>query len=218
MPIDAEGDDNYRKILASVALFFAGQLVRTGRRLARRRRNPFLMDAVRFGLLIEFMYETGLRVSDAMHLWPKSIIVGEPCQYTTEQIKTGDEVTVFFPRELGERLKALKPFANGYVLYPGPQPWKVFARQNIWRPLKELGEAIGIDGLRPHRFRDSFAVNRLNEEMSLQRLAELLGNRSVETTRKFYSPWVKSRTNASRDAYMDARKRGAPSAYRSSSE
>ena len=62
--------------------------------------------------------------------------------------------------------------------------------------MREAGASVGIQGVRPHRLRDSFAVNRLNEGMLIQDVSKLLGHTSVSVTERYYSPFVKSRKNA----------------------
>jgi integrase len=208
LPLDEEGDANYQKILAAVEPFLTGKLVVPGRKFARAK-SLYLKDPVRFGLLLELMYETGLRVSDAIHFDSKKIkIDDEIASYTTIQIKTGDPVTVFFPVELADRLRKLTTLHKHYIFFDDSMPWRRFISANIWRTLHDLGEAIGIPGLRPHRFRDSFAVNCLNGGMGIGQLSALLGHQREATTKKYYSPWVQSRHNRLRDDYLAARRTG----------
>ena len=60
-------------------------------------------------------------------------------------------------------------------------------------PLRELGAELGMtESLRPHRFRDSFAINRLNLGLSLLDVSIRLGHKSIDTTKKHYLPFVLS--------------------------
>jgi site-specific recombinase XerD len=127
LPIDEEGDTNYRKIMAGVEPLLTGKLVVPGRNFARPKTAAFLNDPVRFSLLLDAMYETGLRVSDTVHIKPVNIVIDDEVgSYTTKQIKTGDPVTVFMPLELAKRIKALKPLHKGYVFYDNSLPWRRF--------------------------------------------------------------------------------------------
>jgi integrase len=56
--------------------------------------------------------------------------------------------------------------------------------------------------VRPHRFRDSFAVNKLNKDVPIEAVSKMLGHKSVATTEKYYAPWVKSRSEHLRRAYL----------------
>lgn len=206
LPLDTEGDDNYRKILAAVEPFLTGKLAVENRYGAAR--CAYLKNYLRFSLLLELMYETGLRVSDAIHFQPRKLKTdAETAIYRTKQIKTGKWVTVFFPLDLAHRLRKLDTLYEHYVFFDNSMPWREFISANIWRTLHDLGEAIGIPGLRPHRFRDSFAVNMLNGGMTIGELSIHLGHTDEKTTRKYYNPYVKSREDYHRAAALEARKR-----------
>lgn len=62
------------------------------------------------------------------------------------------------------------------------------------RSLKMLFKLAGITG-HAHRFRDTFAVRLLENSVSLENVAKLLGN-TARVAEKHYSPWVKSRQTA----------------------
>jgi len=212
LPLDEDGDQNYRKIMDSVIPWMKGELAQKGRgytRLVRSSPSLLMDDPERFRLLLEFMYETGLRISDALHLRPERIVI-DSCvaSYSTVQIKTGDPVTVFFPVSLAQRLRALSRSSKGYPFYDGLVPWRQFISNHIYKALRNLGRTIGVEGLRPHRFRDSFAVNRLNENMPIDKVSILLGHRNIRTTILHYNPWVKSRHENLRANYLAARSTG----------
>ncbi len=50
-----------------------------------------------------------------------------------------------------------------------------------------------MDGGHAHRFRDTFAVDLLLHDVSLENVAELLGHTSTKVTQKSYAPWVAAR-------------------------
>ena len=62
------------------------------------------------------------------------------------------------------------------------------------RTLYRLFKLAGIKG-QAHQFRDSFAVELLQEGVSLENVATLLGN-TVKIAEKHYAPWIKSRQDA----------------------
>jgi integrase len=156
------------------------------------------------GAIAELMYETGLRVSDAILFEVDRVRVDQDGwgEYTTKQRKNGKPVTVGIPPELMKKLLALPRISARYVFYDGHTNLESYNTGQIWRLMQEVGNAIDMPGVRPHRFRDSFAVNRLNEGMLIQDVSKLLGHASVQTTERYYSPFVKSR----RDATMARRK------------
>ncbi len=201
LPLDEEGDRNYRKLLAAIPELFAGKLA------AHSRKRSGLMSTRPDHLvaMTELMYETGLRVSDTITFKVDDMKVDDSDGwgvYTTKQIKNNRDVTVAIPPELVRKLQALPRVSPRYVFWDGGTDLKAFNASHVWLHLKRAGEAVGLAGVHPHRLRDSFAVNRLNEGISMQDVSKLLGHSSIEITERFYSPFVKSR----KDALMATRK------------
>src|SRR5262249_55916227 len=89
-----------------------------------------------------------------------------------------------------------------YLFFDGRKKWKAFINTYIRIPLHDLGVSLGIEGVRPHRFRDSFAVNELNRGTSSDDLKDLLGHGSVRAPEERYGPWVPSRLNHWRDRQL----------------
>jgi integrase/recombinase XerC len=205
LPLDEEGDANYRRILAAITPYFAGQIARPGQRPFRARLGVFSRHPENFNSLCELMYETGLRISDAQHFRRRKLVVDAlGASYTTRQIKTRTLVTVFLPPWLVAKIQALPEIAPGFVFFDGRKKWKQFYRSEVYHNLQSIGNSVGLAGVRAHRFRDSFAVNRLNEGMELQDLKDLLGHKSVATTEAHYAPFVKSRKKHLRARLLEA--------------
>jgi len=194
MPLDTQaGEANWNKIRESVIPFLRRELGGSPRGVFTRYPENFL------GLL-EVMYHTGLRVSDAAHFEPDDIETDSlgRVSYTTLQIKTKDPVTCYFlPDQLWlvEKLRKLPRMdpEGRYVFLTSHRRWKYYIANNVNYLLAELSKAIGIPGIRCHRFRDSFAVNQLLEGASLEELQKMLGHKLFATTEKYYAPWVPSR-------------------------
>lgn len=213
MPLDLESDANYRKVCASLAPYLRNELVRPEKSRQRARRGILCRHPENFLALLHLMYETGLRISDAVFFDLLKMEVDEHGGiYTTIQIKTRTPVTVFLDSWLVEEIQQLPKLARGrYPFWNGSRNWKGYINNNVRPALRELGECIGIEGsLRPHRFRDSFAVNRLNEGMTMDELRLLLGHANVAMTERYYAPFIKSRAvslraryRATREAYRD---------------
>src|SRR5262249_44744186 len=152
-----------------------------------KRNAGFARYQQNFVALLRLKYETGLRVSDAIFFEVDKLIVDERGGiYTTRQIKTGRMVTVFPSRELCQLLRSLPRMHGKYLFFDGRKKWKAFINTYIRIPLHDLGVSLGIEGVRPHRFRDSFAVNELNRGTSWDDLKDLLGHGSVRTTEEYY--------------------------------
>ncbi|HTP35694.1 MAG TPA: tyrosine-type recombinase/integrase [Candidatus Acidoferrales bacterium] len=207
MPLDLEGDANYKKVCASLIPFLRNEIVRPGQVRKRDRRGMLNRHPENCLSLCHVMYETGLRVSDATFFNPDKIEVDEHGGiYRTIQIKTKWPVTVFLEPWLVDEIRRLPRLFRRYPFYDGSRNWRRFINNNIRPILRDLGQAIGIEGsLRPHRFRDSFAVNRLNENMSLEELKVLIGHKNVAMTERYYAPFVKSRATSLRNRVRAAR-------------
>lgn len=196
LPLDLDGDANWRKIQASIIPFCLA---------SRAVWRPLLMRPESFLAYLELLYYTGLRRSDACVFrpdWIKPSANG--ASYCTTQRKTGGGVTVFLSQELADKLRRLprlpwrgKPGTPGAGLYPfwdgSCRNLHLYMNSNIGSPLSALGRSLGIKGLRPHRFRDSFAVNCLNSGLRIEDLSRLLGHTDYRTTQRYYAPFVPSR-------------------------
>jgi site-specific recombinase XerD len=194
LPLDEEGDATWRRVQSEFSYFLEETAPYLSAGFSR-------LPAENFQRLIELMYYTGLRVSDAVMFDVRKIVdTAHGGSYTTRQIKLRRsspraEVTVFLEPWLKHALRALTPLHEGYLFFDGSsENLKHYIQRRVRRPLRHFGLFLGLpQTLRPHRFRDSFAVNRINDGVLLQDLATLLGHTSVITTEKHYMPWVKSR-------------------------
>src|SRR5215471_13081756 len=198
LPLDTEsGDATWQLVRSSIIPFLRKNPKR--RQLLQRPEN--------FLALLDLIYMTGLRRIDAVQFRPDLITQGKLGGiYQTKQEKTGDDVTVFLPQELADRLRALPtlPWRNykhpdyeGAGLYPfwdgSCQHLTAYMSSVINKPLCKLGRELGIDikdgdSLRPHRLRDSFAVNRLISGMPIEKVSLLLGHKNVKMTENYYAP------------------------------
>jgi integrase len=196
LPLDSEGDKNYRALIAGIPLFLNGHLPDSDGRIYKRRYGLMANRPDHLVAITELMYETGLRVGDAVTFEIDSIVIdlddgwGE---YTTRQKKTRKLVTTTIPPDLIQRIQALPRISKRYVFYDGHTPLNNYYRAQIYKLLNTIGEAVGIPDMHPHRLRDSFAINRLNEGMEIQDVSKLLGHASVAMTERYYAPFVKSR-------------------------
>lgn len=194
LPLDDEGDANWRLMMAEIGPFLERQKIRSSRSIKRYPES--------FRTLLEFLRHTGLRICDTVHFIPADIKVSE-CGYswTTRQIKTKDQVTVFLSTELFganmERLRNLPALSpKGHVFFNDGN-WESYVSHHIRRPLYELGQELNFKhSLRPHRFRDTFADDMLNDGVSLEDLKDSLGQKSIKTTERYYIKYTKNREKA----------------------
>lgn len=199
LPLDDDHTDtNWQRLRASIIPYLQGTLPeRKGAPHFGRMENPLQRNPEAMLALLEVMYHTGLRRSDAILFDPRQL-QWQPgigyWIYTIKQYKTNIEVTCFLEPWLAEKLRALPVLARtGLPFYDESRPHKLYLDIYVNTPLRNLGSLIGIPGLRPHRLRDSFAVNHLIDGGSLEDLKNLLGHASLSTTERYYAPWSKGR-------------------------
>jgi integrase/recombinase XerD len=148
---------------------------------------------------------TGLRASDAVLFESRKIHMvrvdgREVAVYDTYQKKTGEWVMCPLPPDVVGILRAA-PRLSDRTFIPSKESGHSTDPRGVSNSYYEgylckLGALSGVDGVRAHRFRDTFAVRLLEAGKPLEIVSALLGHRSIKTTEKHYSPWVRSRAEA----------------------
>lgn len=153
-----------------------------------------------FCLLLRLMVETGMRVSDAIRYDPSAPERGESGlwiysftpkkQRRTKQKKV---IEAYLPHDLKTAidkcvwLSPAKPFWYGSPTAGYGLGYQVYDR------MKTIGSRCGIEDCRPHRLRDTFAVNALQRGVPLEDVSRLLGHSSIKVTERYYAKWVPAR-------------------------
>ena len=68
-----------------------------------------------------------------------------------------------------------------------------------WKRMSQIGLACGVADCRPHRLRDTFAVELLKKGTLLEDVSQLLGHSDVRVTQKYYSFWSLGRKRSLED-------------------
>ena len=148
--------------------------------------------SMRDGALLEFMYATGCRVSEAVGLNLNDIdyeahvvrLTGKGSKqrlmpfgtYAAQALHT--YLTQGRP-ELENRAKGEHERTAVFLNKRG----KRLSRQSVWEIIKHAGALAGIDKpLHPHILRHSFATHMLQGGADVRTVQELLGHASVKTT------------------------------------
>lgn len=147
-------------------------------------------------LLLVFLY-SGLRISDVAQL-ERSQLSAETGQLLLRMMKTGQPLYVRIPRSAVEALETLPIESTKYFFWSGKGKVSSIIG-SIRRTVDCLMKLAGIKG-RPHRFRDTFAVELLRNDTSIRTVQLLLGHSSVKTTEEHYAPWVRSHQKLLDDA------------------
>ena len=142
--------------------------------------------------LVLLMRYSGLRISDAVSLRRERI--DSDGRLFLYQAKTGAPVQLPLPKPVLQSLRESEE-GNPYYFWSGVGKLKTALTE--WQErLKKVFVIAGIPDGHGHRLRDTFAVELLQRGVALQTVSILLGHRSISTTERHYSPWVKSRQDA----------------------
>lgn len=134
--------------------------------------------------LTEFLYSTGVRVSEAVALNVGDIELGK-----NELIVYGkgskerrtyltDSAKFYLCRYLRERgARADEP-----LFITADKPHGRLTVAGIQYMLRQLGKRAGVKNVHPHRFRRTIATDLLNRGMPIEQVKEFLGHEKLDTT------------------------------------
>ena len=141
--------------------------------------------------LLALMASTGLRISDAVMLKADQVKGGVLNLRTR---KTGSPVEQILRPDVYAELAALSATESGHLFAKGSL--RLETQTDRWRRrIQEVFKAAGVKGT-VHQIRHYCAVSLLTAGMSTENVARILGHSGPQITSRFYSAWLKSRTEA----------------------
>lgn len=154
--------------------------------------------------LLEFLYSTGVRVSELVALnrqdidfYGKNVIVYG---------KGSKERETYLTATSCMHLKAYldsRQDANEALFVSNKKPYERLTVAGVEGILKKLGKSAGVEKVHPHRFRRTMATNALKKGMPLEEVKELLGHTKLDTT-TIYCTVNKENVKHSHQKYMSA--------------
>jgi integrase/recombinase XerD len=130
-------------------------------------------------LLLDFMWRTGVRVSEAINVTPRDIEYKNNV-VNIRKAKGGRQRRVL----LGdETLKMLSDYVSIQNI-PDNQPIFPIQRVQVFKLVKKYGAMVGFK-IHPHTLRHSFAIHLVRSGMDLRRLQLLLGHSSLSITQVY---------------------------------
>ena len=95
---------------------------------------------------------------------------------------------VYLPDLVLEALGGFQPISKQHYFWRDEGLPETAAK--YWRRrLHRIADRAGVAGFRPHRLRDTFAVELLAVGVVMDDIRVLLGHSSVATTERYYAPW-----------------------------
>jgi integrase/recombinase XerD len=163
-------------------------------KLEKTIKKPFSaeeMEALRTGCntlrdraLVEFLYSTGVRVSELVALNVSDIEMGkqELIVYGkgSKERKTylTDSAKFYLKRYLDERKARRQEPLFTTLDYPHNR----LTVAGVQHMLRQLGQRSRVDNVHPHRFRRTIATDLLNRGMPIEQVKEFLGHEKLDTT------------------------------------
>ena len=138
--------------------------------------------------IIELMYATGIRISEAIHLKIDTLYLDENFIRVRGKgnkervIPLGQKAKDWLTDYLNNSRSVLLKNKTNNVVFLNRNGEKL-TRQGIWKMIKGYGKKIGISSkLTPHTLRHSFATHLLEQGADLRSIQMMLGHSSISTT------------------------------------
>lgn len=136
--------------------------------------------APRDAALLELLYATGARVSEAVGLKVAEVDFGLGVVRLFG--KGSKERVVPLGGRAAERVRAWLALRSGPWVFPGRGGRGPMRRETAWRIVERVARGCGVPGMHPHMLRHSFATHLLEGGAHLRAVQEMLGHASVATT------------------------------------
>lgn len=149
-------------------------------------------DNLRDRALMEFLYSTGVRVSEVEALNVKDVEMGkqklvvygkgskERPTYLTDTSK------FYLKKYLKERCEdegiTMEQLMNKPLFVTLDYPHNRLTVAGIQYMFRNLGRNAGVDNVHPHRFRRTIATDLLNKGVPIEQVKEFLGHEKLDTT------------------------------------
>ena len=142
--------------------------------------------------LLEFLYGTGARVSEAVGLDLADVDLEAATAIVTgkgdkqRQVPLGSHVVRAVTAYLGDRLALRRPGADPGALFLNRRGGRL-SRQGVWGIVRKAAAAAGIaeDRVSPHVLRHSAATHMVERGADLRSVQELLGHATITTTQVY---------------------------------
>lgn len=136
--------------------------------------------------LTEFLYASGLRVSEVVSLERTNI------DFVTREAtvigKGGKERHFYLSEVCAEYLRQYlnsRTDNNAALFVSAKAPYKRLTKEGIEFIVKSLGQKAGVPNVHPHRFRRTLATDLVRKGVPIQDVAQILGHSDLRTTQVY---------------------------------
>lgn len=136
--------------------------------------------------LTEFLYASGLRVSEVISLDRTSI------DFVTREAsvigKGGKERRFYLSEVCAEYLRQYlnSRTDDNTALFVGTKsPYRRLTKEGVEYIVKDLGRRAGVSNVHPHRFRRTLATDLVRKGVPIQDVAQILGHSDLRTTQVY---------------------------------
>ena len=166
--------------------------VEAGTNLSGHQLSYHSKTAVRDTALLTLLLGTGIRVSECVGLDINDI------DFNNGRIKVrrkgGYEDVVYFGKEVEEALMAYMDKRKGIIPVEGHEDALFLSMQNkrisvraVENLVKKYASNVSLKKITPHKLRSTFGTNLYQETGDIYLVADVLGHKDVNTTRKHYA-------------------------------
>lgn len=133
--------------------------------------------------LLEFLYSTGVRVSELISLDRNDVDFSrmEVVVYGKGRKEREVYLTPTACMYLDEYIRA-RIDRESALFVTLRSPYKRMGRDGIEARIREIGERAGVKNVHPHRFRRTMATNILSKGMPIEEVRQILGHSKLDTT------------------------------------
>jgi integrase/recombinase XerD len=135
--------------------------------------------------ILELLYSSGLRVSEAVNIQIKDIYLDGGILTTTgkgsktRRVPVGTSAVEWLKSYLALRRKHENIEVRNLFVTPAGRPLN---RQLIHSFVKEYAEKCGLQGVSPHTLRHSFATHLVQNRADIRSVQQMLGHADISTT------------------------------------
>jgi integrase/recombinase XerD len=135
--------------------------------------------------LLELMYSSGLRVSEAVNIQIKDVDLDGGVLTTTgkgsktRRVPVGSSAAEWVKSYLAYRRKHDNTGSQNVFVSPAGRP---LTRQLIHSMIKEYADKCGLEGVSPHTLRHSFATHLVQNRADIRSVQQMLGHADISTT------------------------------------